>query len=118
MQAKLSSMLRHTGMDHRQGRRLRIFSPVNILNGHDTDQAGIIYNISADGMFILSENRMDVNDIVNLDVLAVNDNEPPVIIPGIVIHTNDHGFGMMYRRLDYLAEATMAQMFSHAFVLS
>ena len=118
MQIKSSSMLRYSSMDHRQGRRLRTFSPVNILNGHDTGQAGIIYNISADGMFVLSENKVEVNDIVNLDLLSPSDDESPVTIPGIVIHTNKHGFGMIYRRLDYLAEATMAQMFSNAFASS
>jgi Tfp pilus assembly protein PilZ len=87
-----------TIINHRQGKRHRTFSLVEIKCRHGSSP-GLMYNISRDGMYVLSTNVPKLNDSVQICISLFNKRKP-VIIPGMVVHCNKHGFGLLFRELD------------------
>ena len=88
-------------MDHRHGERVRVLTLVRVCqsDGAGECRAGLIYNISQDGMFVLSIMRPVIN--ASLDVyFQLAGNFMNVCFPGQVVHANDHGFGLIFRRVN------------------
>lgn len=85
-------------MDHRQGERHNSFSLVKVrCNGQDV--TGLVYNCSRQGVFILSTAAVKKNQYVEL--LAENSSNNLITrIPGLVVHCNKGGFGLVFCKPD------------------
>lgn len=90
-------------MDHRQGFRRRSLVLAEIRPRYGQAEAGLIYDISSNGMFVLSRARPGVNKCINVEFSAPGDRSAR--IAGLVVHQNDHGFGMMFQQLQGEARA-------------
>ncbi|WP_322567056.1 PilZ domain-containing protein [Thiohalophilus sp.] len=88
-------------MEHRHGERVRALALVRVCRSDRAGEcrAGLLYNISQDGIFVLSNMRPAIN--TGLDVYIQSaDNRINLCLPGQVVHANGHGFGLMFRRLN------------------
>jgi len=85
-------------MDHRQGDRRRALVPVEIQQRDGQPEAGLVYDISQNGMFVVSSSRPGVYKCVN--VLLPSAGKAPTRIPAMVVHRNDKGFGLLFRQLE------------------
>lgn len=95
-------------MDHRQGARFRAFRLVE-LEFDDADRAGgLLYNISRNGMFILTTVGVDINHCVDIHIPAANENDM-VRISAMVVHSSNCGLGLIFRELDGAAEAAVEE---------
>jgi len=85
-------------MEHRHGARHNALALADIRcrNGQRT---GLVYNISNDGMFVLTEEPDEVTGGVELYITSDGEGRA-VRIPGLVVHNNNNGFGMIFRELD------------------
>lgn len=88
-------------MEHRHGERVRSLALVRICQSDRADRcwAGLLYNISWDGMFVVSELLPAINDSLEVYV-HLADSRMNVYLPGQVVHANGHGFGMIFRQLN------------------
>ncbi|TDX99321.1 PilZ domain-containing protein [Thiohalophilus thiocyanatoxydans] len=88
-------------MDHRHGERVRALALVRVCHSDRSGEywAGLLYNVSQDGMFVLSNMRPALN--ASLDVyIQFADNRINVCLPGQVVHACDHGFGLIFRQVN------------------
>lgn len=88
-------------MDHRHGERVRALALVRVCQNERVEEcrAGLLYNISQDGAFVLSNMRPTIN--ASLDVyIQLADNNMNVCLPGQVVHANGHGFGLIFRQIN------------------
>lgn len=90
-------------MDHRQGIRRRSLLLAEIQPRYGQADAGLIYDIGSNGMFVISRARPGVNKCINVEFSATGDRS--VRITGLVVHQNDHGFGMLFQQLQGEARA-------------
>jgi hypothetical protein len=90
-----------TTMDHRQGKRRRSLILVEIYNRDGKSAAGLIYNLSANGMFVVSNEGLDANECI--DVVLQTEADTPIRIPGLVVHHSNSGFGLLFQHLDSAA---------------
>lgn len=89
-----------TGIEHRQGIRQRVMALVRV---HDSDRpcsAGLLYDLGADGMFVVSEQRPEINRCVDIELALSPAWDMAIRIKGLVIHHHKHGFGLMFREPD------------------
>lgn len=92
-------------MEHRHGERVRTLALIRICQSDRKDRcwAGLLYNISQDGMFVVSERLPAIND--SLDVyVQLAESYMNVCLPGQVVHANGHGFGMIFRQTNRQSE--------------
>jgi len=92
---------RREDMDHRHGERVRALALVRVCQSDRAGEcwSGLLYNISQDGMFVLSNMRPTIN--TSLDVyIQFPDNHINVCLPGQVVHANGHGFGLIFRQIN------------------
>lgn len=94
-----------TNIDHRQGSRRRTLALVEIGCGDGQWAAGLVHNISPDGMFVVTESAPAVNSCVDINVVLCMAANVPLRIAGLVVHRSQSGFGMMFRELDGVARA-------------
>ena len=66
--------------------------------GYGQSEGGIVYNVSRDGMFVVSVLKPGLYNHVN--VVATGADGTPILFPGIVIHHNESGFGLLFQQLD------------------
>jgi hypothetical protein len=85
-------------MDHRQGRRRRVFRLVQVQQWGSQSQGGILYNLSRDGLFVVSAFKPDLYKRATILVPAADG--PPTRLSGLVIHHNGSGFGLLFQQLD------------------
>lgn len=88
-------------MDNRHGERVRALALVRVCHrgGAGEYRAGLLYNISQDGMFVLSNMRPALN--ASLDIyIQYADDCINLCLPGQVVHTCDHGFGLIFRQIN------------------
>ena len=85
-------------MDHRQGKRHDSFSLVKIrCNGRDV--AGLVYNCSRQGVYVLSTAAVHKNQYV--EILTMDScNNLTASIPGLVVHHDNSGFGLVFCKPD------------------
>lgn len=86
-------------MDHRQSSRNRALALVDIQSQYNGD-TGFMYDISYDGMFIVSNIKMKKFEIVDINLSLPEKEDTSVHFPGMVMHHRKHGFGLMFRGLD------------------
>lgn len=88
-------------MDHRHGERVRALALVRVCHSDSAGEyrAGLLYNISQDGMFVLSNMRPALNASLNV-YIQFADNRIDLCLPGQVVHTCDHGFGLIFRQIN------------------
>jgi hypothetical protein len=86
-------------MEHRQGSRRRALALVKI-QCQNNNGTGFVYNISRDGLFIVSDIKTKINDIVDINLSLPRMGKMSAHIPGMVVHCRKHGFGIMFRSLD------------------
>jgi len=84
-------------MEHRQLRRYRAFTLADIKVRSQNYITGLVYNVSHDGIFVLSTIAPKVNMIVDICISLLGKKKFLVPISGIVVHRNKHGFGLMFR---------------------
>jgi hypothetical protein len=94
-----------TRIDHRQGNRRRTLALVEIRCGDDQWAAGLVHNISPDGMFVVTESVPAVNSCVDINVVLCMAADVPLRLAGLVVHRSSSGFGMMFGELDGGARA-------------
>jgi len=83
-------------MEHRLKLRHRIFSIIEIYNVETPRMTGMIYDFSLDGAFILCTIPPRLGKVVNIRLIAAPVIDHMLPVSGIVIHKNQHGFGMMF----------------------
>lgn len=87
-------------IDRRTQRRCQALALLTIKHGGDRSSAGMMYNLSGYGMFVLSRARVHVNECLDIMVRLSDMNELYLRIPAMVIHTCKQGFGVMFRGHD------------------
>ena len=85
-------------MEHRQGKRYQSLELAKIQYSDGQRAAGLIYNISRDGMYVASE--AEVKGGVHIYISTPQPGVSPVRITGRIIHHDGNGFGMMFNALD------------------
>ena len=90
-------------MNHRQGSRRKALVLVEVCWRNGQSASGLMYNLSHDGMFVVSDVDLEMNKFV--DVVLHPEGESPVRIPGLVVHQNNNGFGLLFQQLDSAAQA-------------
>lgn len=97
---------RASRMEHRLGKRHRAFRLVTVLQEGVADSSGLLYNISRNGMFILTRQpAVGANLCVDVD-LPMRDRSP-VRLSTLIVHRTDHGLGLIFRHLDPAAAAAV-----------
>ena len=94
-----AELLQKTTINHRHGERRRTFALVEI-KCRQGKCPGLMYNISRDGMYVLSKNVPKLHKRVDICISLFNRKGSPVVIPGMVVHRSNHGFGVLFRELD------------------
>lgn len=90
--------LRQSNMEHRQGGRRRVLVLARVQQRDGQSEGGIVYDISRDGMFVVSVLKPGLYNHVN--VVATGADGTSILFPGIVIHHNESGFGLLFQQLD------------------
>ena len=90
-------------MDHRHVSRRQALVLVEIRWRDDQSASGLMYNLSHDGMFVVSDVDLEMNTCI--DVVLQPESESPIRIPGLVVHHNNNGFGILFQQLDNAAHA-------------
>jgi len=83
-------------MDHRRIDRHRTFTLIEILGHTPQNYTGLVYNINRYGAFILSTTAPKVDSIVEISLLICTNSKLQLPVPGIVIHRNRNGFGLLF----------------------
>lgn len=83
-------------MEHRQRRRHRTFTLVEIKDNNQHDITGLAYNVSRDGIFVLSTTAPKVNITVDICISIPAKEKLLKPISGIVVHRSKNGFGLMF----------------------
>lgn len=96
----LSTAERSVGIDHRQCTRHRVLTLVKVYHSDNRCTAGLLYDLSADGMLVLSEVQPCVNRPVNIEFPLSPAWGMAITIKGIVVHCRNSGFGLMFREPD------------------
>lgn len=85
-------------IEHRQGIRRRALALVKIQS-MSNDSVGLMYDISSQGMFVLTDAVPKMHECINIYMLSP-DSGRAVPVTGLVIHGGKHGFGVMFYGLD------------------
>ena len=64
---------------------------------------GVACNIGPDGMFVHSDFIPEVCTCVDIEVALLRDQDTALLIPGLVVHCREGGFGVIFRQLDSAA---------------
>jgi hypothetical protein len=96
-------------IDHRQGVRHRVLALVKVYTSGSECSAGLLYEVSADGMFVLSEEPPTVNQCVDIEFALSPAWDMALTIKGIVVHSRNTGFGLMFREPDDPALALLGE---------
>jgi len=83
-------------MEQRYSRRLRIFATIEVKSTESPSFTGMIYNFCLEGAFILHSMPPTVGKLVNIRLIATPENDLSLPVSGMVIHRNEHGFGLMF----------------------
>ena len=98
-------------MDHRQGARYRAFQLVD-LQYDDTERKGaLLYNVSRNGMFILTTAGLGINHCVDVLIPAAVGGAA-VRVSALVVHGSECGLGLIFRDLDEAAAAAVEELCS------
>ncbi len=97
-------------IEHRHGGRGRALAEVRSKNGKRL--AGLIYNVSRDGMFVLTCTGLRIKGYVDIRLPQTTQINEPIWISGLVIHRNDVGFGLMFGRLEKEARKVIEKLAS------
>ena len=83
-------------MEHRQRKRHRAFTLVEVKDHNNLGMTGLVYNVSRDGIFILCTIAPKVDRIVDICILMPGKENVLLPIFGIVVHRSKNGFGLMF----------------------
>ena len=83
-------------MEHRQRKRHRAFTLAEVKGHKKHCMTGLVYNVSRDGIFILTTIAPKVDRIVNISISIPETEMVLVPISGIVVHRSSNGFGLMF----------------------
>lgn len=89
-------------IDNRHGSRYRMLAVADMNMRDGSRHTGLVYNISQDGMFVLSGARPEVNKPIDMHV--TDSGSASVRINGIVVHSSKERFGLMFGDLDDRAQ--------------
>lgn len=87
-------------IENRQAERRPAFALTEVRHGEHKPLTGLIYNISQDGAFILTNTTPPVAECVSIRMPYIKENNKVVWIHGKVTHRNYVGFGLMFESLD------------------
>lgn len=85
-------------VEHRHGVRRRAFALAEIFTKSGIHLTGLIYNVSRDGMFILTDSKVHIRGYVEIHLPKIIRDNKPFKISGLVIHHSGIGFGLMFSR--------------------
>lgn len=91
-------------MEHRQGARYRAFRLVELQYEEFGRRGALLYNVSRNGMFVLTTAAVGVNRCVDVRIPAAGGT---VRISALVVHCGNGGLGMIFRDLDDAASAAI-----------
>ena len=83
-------------MEHRQQRRHRAFTLAEIKVHSQSHLIGLVYNVSHDGIFVLSTIAPKVNIIVDICISLPGKKKFLAPVSGIIVHRSKNGFGLMF----------------------
>jgi hypothetical protein len=98
-------------MEHRVGKRYRAFQLVRLLHDDACDASALLYNVSRNGMFVLTRHP-DVGPNLCVDVDLRMANGSPIRLSTLVIHRAEYGLGLIFRHLDPVAAAAVEELCS------
>lgn len=88
-------------MDHRLGKRYRAFHLAELSHGDaggdDVRCAGLLYNVSRGGMFVVTGAQLGVNRCVDVRIAYAGG---MLRVPALIVHRGNGGLGLMFRQLD------------------
>lgn len=92
-------------MERRQGMRRHalLLTEVKGPGGHSV--AGLIYNLSRHGMFVLTTSVLELGQNIYVRVPALAGLSATVWLVGQVVHRNRHGVGVAFEDLTFIARA-------------
>jgi hypothetical protein len=73
-----------------------------------------MYDISPDGMFVLSDVAINVNDCVDIVLPLKQEGDEPVSLSCMVVHRSHYGIGLIFRRLDSNTRAIVGEYLNRA----
>lgn len=107
---KAQSPVHGERMEHRLDPRQSAWAFVNVYCRADAGVTGLMYNISGEGMFVLSKARVRRCECVDIMVRVGTDAEDWLCLPAMVVHRASSGFGVMFRPLDEPARKVVEQL--------
>lgn len=84
-------------IDHRYAERYSAFALTEVRNGDHKPWTGLIYNISHQGAFILTNSmHPHISGRIEIRMPYIKANNTPIWVPGRVTHCNYVGFGLVF----------------------
>lgn len=103
---------RRRQMEHRFGKRYRAFRLVKLRQDSARETAGLLYNVSRNGMFVVTRNPQ-IGSSLCIDVDLPVRNGPPVRLSTLIVHRSEFGLGLIFRHLDPAAAAAVEELCNH-----
>ena len=99
-------------MDHRLDRRVPMKIPVRLRFQEGTVGFGVALNISRGGIYVRTAApwRSGCVDVRMRVVMPTG--ARTVLLPGLIVHANGEGIGLMFRQLDWRCESVVTWLVS------
>lgn len=99
-------------MDHRLDRRVPMNIPVRLRFQDGTVGFGVALNISRGGIYVgtAAPWRSGCVDVRMRAMMPTG--ARTVLLPGLIVHANGEGFGLMLRQLDWRSESVVTWLVS------
>lgn len=96
-------------MNHRQGKRHRVLVLANINTVEHLHKPVLIYNVSYDGMYLVTSTQLAVGTSLSINIRWPHSNIH-LEIPAIVMYSSNNGAGVLIWRRTKEIEAFISQL--------
>lgn len=112
LQPRLAARTGERRMEHRHGKRHRAFRLVKLRQDNFRETAGLLYDISRQGMFVVTRRpEIGAGSCLELDLPSTGGRT--VRISALVVHRSEYGLGLIFRHLDPAAAAAVEELCRH-----
>ena len=88
-------------VEHRWGQRINTAVDVLLFRGHRYVAWGKVFNVGCYGVFVATDSIFPINTYLEVRFTLANDScSSDYRIPGVVVHTANHGIGLMVDTTD------------------
>jgi len=99
-------------MEHRLDRRVSLNVPVHLRYQDGTASFGTAQNISRGGIFVKTAAPWRSGCVDVRMTVSTSSGERAALLPGLIVHGNGEGFGLMFRQLDQRAQSVVSWLVS------